>query len=61
MFGNVHLKVDKAMASLDSIQNQISSNGYFDDLLERELQAQLDPQQALSLQESLWKEKARLN
>lgn len=39
------------MAHVDSIQAEISKDGYFDDLYEHELNAQLELQQALSYQE----------
>lgn len=42
VFGNVHQKVNQAMAELDSIQNLISSSGPFDSLIAQEFQAQTD-------------------
>lgn len=53
VFGNVHLKVDQALAALESVQHQISNSGSSDALVAQELQAQIDLQQALSFQESL--------
>lgn len=61
VFGNVHQKVDQAMTELDSVQKLVSSSGPSDSLAAQELQAQTELQHFLNLQESLYKEKARLN
>lgn len=59
-FGNVHQKVNEAQAYLDSIQDQISSFGYNEELQELELKAHSELDQAMHFQEEFWREKANL-
>lgn len=61
VFGNIHLRLEKALADVDNIQQQISSSGASDDLLEQEIVAQLELQQALNFEEEFWREKSRFN
>lgn len=59
-FGDVHLKVKHALHDLDVIQKQIHYAGHSDELQVVEQQAQISLQQALSFEETFWKEKSRL-
>lgn len=61
VFGDVNLKVDQCLEDLDTIQMQLASDGYSDDLHNKEAFAQIDLQQALNYQEQFWKDKSRLN
>lgn len=61
VFGDVNLKVDQCLEALDTIQMQLASDGYSDDLHNKEAFAQIDLQQALNYQEQFWKDKSSLN
>lgn len=60
VFGNVHFRVEAAIARVDSIQEQIDQIGFSEALQHQELDAQLELNKALSFQEALWKEKAKM-
>lgn len=60
IFGDIHLKVSEALQKVEEVQNLISSSGFSSELHEKEIKAQLDLQQALSFEESYWKDKSRL-
>lgn len=47
VFGNIHLRVEAATAAMDDIQQQINISGASDDLMEQEVMAQTELQQAL--------------
>lgn len=42
IFGNIHLRVEAALAAVDSVQQQINDNGASDDLMEQEGLAQTE-------------------
>lgn len=60
-FGDVHIRVDKAMKELNQIQELMDNAGFFDNLFEQEKSAQIELEQALNCQEEFWREKSRLN
>lgn len=60
-FGDVNLKVERAMCLVDDIQAKIANEGFQDSLHDLEVAAQHVLQMALPFQESFWKEKSRLN
>ncbi|KAF1887608.1 hypothetical protein Lal_00040662 [Lupinus albus] len=61
IFGDVHLRVQNALANVDQIQNQISVAGPSSQLLDDEADAQQSLLLALKIEEDFWREKARLN
>ncbi|PNX55219.1 hypothetical protein L195_g048846, partial [Trifolium pratense] len=60
-FGNVKARVDSCMKEVEAIQQQISLEGYSDDLHNIEIGAQSNLQQALQFEESFWKQKSSIN
>ncbi|CAL0328478.1 unnamed protein product [Lupinus luteus] len=61
VFGNLHLNVQNAMASVEDVQSCITLQGPVQELLDREYNAQMDLIYALKVEEEFWMEKARLN
>jgi hypothetical protein len=60
VFGNVQQNVDKALATVNDIQNKINVNGYSDDYATVERNAQKALDTALNQQEQFWKDKSRV-
>lgn len=60
-FGDVILKVEKAMNVVDSIQEQVNRFGYNEELIDQEKTTQQELNQALHFQELFWKEKSRID
>jgi ribonuclease HI len=60
-FGDVHELVTTAETNLQQIQHQIQSNGPTDLLLNDEIEAHKNLEDALNKQECFWQEKAHLN
>ncbi|XP_019434814.1 PREDICTED: uncharacterized protein LOC109341364 [Lupinus angustifolius] len=61
VFGNIHQRVNSAKANVDVIQNCINDQGPDISLLEQEDLAQTELMNALVVEESFWKEKAKIN
>lgn len=61
VFGNVHNRVRTASELVDNIQQQIDLFGPSEILLDREAEAHIELQQALSYEEEIWRAKSRLN
>lgn len=60
VFGNIQLRVENAMSAVESIQQQINSDGATDDLMQQELLAQMDLEQALKFEEEFRRRKLGL-
>lgn len=61
IFGNVQVKVEQAMLKVEEIQSLISENGYSDPLHSKEIEAQISSQQALTSQETFWRDNSRID
>jgi hypothetical protein len=60
VFGNVHDQLKKAEDKVNSIQEKINVNGYSDDLMAQDKQAQIDLDLALQIENAFWQEKAKV-
>ncbi|XP_019455065.1 PREDICTED: uncharacterized protein LOC109356184 [Lupinus angustifolius] len=61
IFGNIHLRVQNALALVKDIQLCIKDNGLTDDLMAQEEVSQRDLSMALRAEEEFWREKSRVN
>jgi hypothetical protein len=60
VFGNVHDQLKKSEDKVNSIQEKINVNGYSDDLMAQDKQAQIDLDLALQIENAFWQEKAKV-
>ncbi|XP_019465351.1 PREDICTED: uncharacterized protein LOC109363546 [Lupinus angustifolius] len=61
VFGNIHQKVQEAVAEVQIIQNCLNDLGQDNDYLDQEVMAKRNLLHALNMEEEFWKEKARVN
>ena len=60
MFGDVHRRVKKDLEALAKVQEDMAATGGTDDDFAKENELQANLSEPLRVQESFWKEKARL-